>query len=226
MRQLNTFGEIKSVIFCLLKEETMWNTLNQVADIRTGYTFRGRIFEIPDGNVHILQIKDLRKQYSALNQTELNAKDLPKIYWQGSKTILLSRNSIILPSRGEHYNAVLFNEEAHVVPTSQTMVITTKSPAALPSYICWAINQKETQQYLRCESRGSNIPLLSKSSLELLPIKIPSLPIQNKILNLQKLWKNEERLHKQLLENRENQLRGICRTLLKTHEAESQTNEQ
>lgn len=197
----------------------MWNILKQVANIRTGYTFRGKITETVDGNAHILQIKDLRRQYSELRMSELNAETLPKILWHGNQSTLLKSNSIVIPSRGEHYNAILFNQKIDVVPTSQTLVITVKTSGILPGFICWTINQRETQQYLHCESRGSSIPLLSKSSLELLPIQVPPLSIQNKILNLHNLWEDEEKTHRELLKNREHQLEGICQALLNKCEA-------
>ncbi len=207
------------------KQRNMRTILKKVADVRTGYTFRGKIEEADDGNVRVLQIRDLRKQFAESNRTELVAHELPLIHWNGGDSAMLKPGDIVLPARGEHYNAAIFpgakkvadSSPQQVIATSQLLIIKTTKDDVLPGFLCWTMNQPEVQHYLTSESKGTSIPLLSRKSLDMLTLSIPPMEKQKKIIELQKLWEQEQHLTKQLLTNRENMLKGMCKALLNEH---------
>lgn len=198
--------------------QPMTKTLNNIATIRNGHTFREKILDVADGGVHVLQIRDLRRQHTELNQTELQAESLPRIRWEentkGSTKGLLSQDSVVLPARGEYYKASVFNGSAKVVASSQLLVLTLKDKNVLPAFLCWTLNQPTAQHYLQNESKGTNISLLSIHSLGLMPIHIPPLATQRKIIALQQLWEHEQQLTRQLLNNRETMLQGMFQQLM------------
>ncbi|MBN4054018.1 restriction endonuclease subunit S [Haliea sp. AH-315-K21] len=192
----------------------MRKTLNSIANIRTGHTFREKIEELSDGNVRVLQIKDIRRQHTELKQTDILTTTLPHVNWSGNNKALLSIDSVVLPARGDYYKASTFKSSDKVIASSQLLIITLKDKSVLPAYLCWAINQKATQHYLNSESRGSNMPMLSTHSLGGMPIHIPSLTTQQKIVELQQLWQQEQQLTQQLIKNREIMLKGMFQQLL------------
>jgi restriction endonuclease S subunit len=192
----------------------MRTTLKNIADVRTGYTFRGRIEEAGNGNVHVLQIRDLRKQYTEFNRTELFAEELPLIHWDGSEKSMLQQGDVVLPARGDYYNAATYFGTEKVIATSQLLIIKTNKENVLPEFLCWAINQPKVQYRLVSESRGTNIPLLSRRSLDMLTLKVPPIEKQKKIIEIQRLWEEEQQLTKKLLTNRESMLKGMFKELM------------
>lgn len=187
----------------------MRKSLHSLADIRSGHTFRGRIPEDPRGEVRFVQIKDIK------GQTQLQSEHLPRTHWQGAaEPPLLSACDILLPARGEYYDAVVVDGAAPVVATSQFWVLTPRSRSIGSDYLAWYLNRPEARSYFLTHRTGTGIPMLSKNALGELPVPVPALEIQRRILALQQLWERERELTEQLLHNRKRMLAGIFQHLL------------
>ncbi len=189
----------------------MHKPLNTIADIRAGHTFRGRINEDPAGNIPVLQIKDLK------DQVMLTADQLPRINWQGAKEATTARaGDILLPARGEYYRASVLQGDEPVIATSQLFVLRLTSKDITPEYLNWYMNQRAAQNYFRTHRSGTSMPMLNKQSLGALPVAVPPLVTQEKIVSVQRCWEQEKQLTEQLLTNREKMLNGIFQQLLET----------
>ncbi len=183
-------------------------SLSTLATIRSGFPFRERVEHVDAGDVRILQIRDLR-----LNRV-LKAIDLPLVKSPRGRVTVLEPGDIIIPARGEHYRAVSFTLSEPTLASSQLLTLRVTSDTVLPSYLCWALNQPGPQHTLRNESRGTNMPLLTRQGLGAVQVPLPSLGTQQKIIDLQQLWEQEQQLTQQLLNNRETMLKGIFQQLL------------
>jgi restriction endonuclease S subunit len=183
-------------------------SLSSLATIRSGFPFRERIEHNNAGDVRVLQIRDLRLKLA------LNAADLPLIKSPKGRATLLQAGDIVIPARGEHYQAVNFTLPEPTLASSQLLTLRVTSDAVLSSYLCWALNQPKPQHTLRIESRGTNMPLLTRKSLGAVRIPLPPLATQQKIIDLQQLWEQEQQLTRQLLNNRERMLKGMFQQLL------------
>lgn len=194
--------------------------LSDVASIRSGFTFREKVEEVVNGDAHILQIKDARKAFDETNSFVLLPSALPTINWDGKGRAFLEAGDILLPARGEYSRAFYLAPESSakgtrpVIASSQFLILSVRIKALLPEYICWALNQSSAQNYLSQESRGSNISMLSVASVSQLKIPLPSVEIQNRIIQLNHAWEKEQQLSKMLLDNRECMLKGIYKQLL------------
>lgn len=187
----------------------MHKQLNAIADIRAGHTFRGRIDEDPAGNTPVLQIKDLK------DQAMLTADRLPRIKWQGAKAIMsVQPGDIVLPARGEYYLASVLQGDAPVIASSQLFVLHLTSKDITPEYLSWYMNQRVAQNYFLTHRSGTGMPMLNKQSLGALPVAVPSLATQEKIVSVQRCWEQEKQLTEQMLANREEMLKGIFQQLL------------
>jgi hypothetical protein len=72
-----------------------------------------------------------------------------------------------------------------------------------PPYLCWYLNQPPVERYLvRHSGRGVHMPVVRRSVLEKLDIPLPKLEIQNKIVELEALRREEEELFNRLAEKR------------------------
>lgn len=189
----------------------MHKLLNTIADIRAGHTFRGRIDEDPAGNIPVLQIKDLK------DRAMLTADQLPRINWQSAKAITnVQLGDIVLPARGEYYRAAALQGDEPVIATSQLFVLRLTSKDITPEYLGWYMNQRVAQNYFLTHRSGTSMPMLNKQSLGALPVVVPPLATQEKIVSVQRCWEQEKQLTEQLLTNREKMLNGIFQQLLET----------
>lgn len=197
--------------------------LGEVADIRTGYTFRGKIEEVaPEtGNAHIAQIKDARKIWEDTQSTVVTANQLPLIFWDGKPQAFIQPESVLLPSRGGYFRALYLaaSDEAAlpVIASSQFLVIK-PSAAVLAEFLCWSLNRPKVQRNLLESSQGSNIPMLNSTSVKQLQIGIPPLETQQKILHLNRLGEEEQKLTQALLKNRELMLQCVFQQLINGEE--------
>lgn len=206
-----------------MRKTTRIKALGDIAEVRTGFTFREKIGELStSGNAHVAQIKDVRGTLEATNTTALRAHQLPKIQWQGKDKAFVSPGAVLLPSRGAkggYFRASCLMQdpqsELPVVVTSQFLVITPK-PGILPEFICWSLNRPEMQHVLSqgAGSQGTSLVMLNTKAAKSLELTVPDMTIQQKIVHLNELWEKEQQLTQALLNNRETMLQGMFQQLL------------
>ncbi|OOV88797.1 restriction endonuclease subunit S [Oceanospirillum linum] len=202
---------------------THQKSLAEIASIRTGYTFRGKVTELTEGgNAHIAQIKDARSSWEATNRSTLGADQLPRIQWDGKDKAFVGAGSVILPARGSkggyfRASCITQNNDALPLVVSSQFLIITPNDAVLPEFLCWSLNQPALQYWLAegAGSQGSSIVMLTAKMAKELTLDIPSLETQQKILHINQLWEQEQELTKALLKNRETQMQGMFQQLLK-----------
>jgi len=186
-----------------------YTELDNLAQIRSGYPFRGSVRHDPSGNIRVLQIRDLRQAET------LNAEALSQVMAPHKHSVhLLQPNDIVMPARGDHRNAVSFTLTEPTIPSSHLHTIRVTSPDVLPGYLCWALNQSEPQHAMRNQARGTAMPMLTRRSLGSIKIPVPTLTTQRRIVELHELWQRERTLTQQLLTNREHMLSGMIQQLM------------
>lgn len=201
-------------------------SLGDIADIRSGYTFREGVDEVSSNSqadAHVVQIKDVRNIWERTNTPLIQAQQLPLIRWEGSNKAFASPSSVLLPARGAkggYFRASYLSSDQQgqlpVVVSSQLLIITTKQ-GVLPEFLCWSLNRPAMQYWLSegAGSQGTNIVMLNTKVAKELKLEIPTLATQEKILYLNKLWEQEQQLTQALLKNRETMLQGMFQNLLK-----------
>lgn len=183
--------------------------LNNLADIRTGFTFREAIKEEPESGLRMLQIADIKT--SVLNE----CSTLPEIHWSPNKPPqTLKPNDIVIVARGANNRAAIYKAPDQVIPTNQLMVVTCTSNDLLPDYLCWLLNYNVIKRQLIEARTGTNIPSLKKGDLQLLEITLPPIAIQQKILEINELGQKELETLQQLQHNTETMLNGMFSKLL------------
>jgi restriction endonuclease S subunit len=92
------------------------------------------------------------------------------------------------------------------------------STALLPTFLAWQINQTPAQGYFSRLAQGSVLRNIKKSELATLPVVIPPLETQQKIIAVDQLTKKETQLLAALVDNRRQMMNTIARQTLSTHE--------
>lgn len=194
-------------------------SFGDIARIRLGYTFRGKIEEVSseEGNAHIVQIKDTRKIWDETQSMPIAADQLPYIQWDGKSSAFIEPGSVLLPARGGFFRASLFvdseSSKYPVIATSQFLILQ-PVPTVLPEFLCWSLNQSRTQYELSEASQGTNIQMLGVATVEQLKLSIPSIDVQRNVLHLHQLWEQERKLTFALLKNREIELQAVFQKLI------------
>lgn len=187
----------------------MKKRLRDIAEIRSGYQFRGKVSTDEDANVMVVQIKDIDDRFSVRTHDLVSVKvDKPEPY-------LVSQGDVLFLSRGHRqYAAVVSEHVQDTIATGYFFILRPTTKLVQTEFLAWSINQPEFQEELRPFMRGSHMPLVSKTDFQDLMITLPTLAVQEQILQLQNLFDRERELTSALLQKRGELVQAISRLLL------------
>lgn len=150
-------------------------SLNDIVDIRTGYTFRYGVEGLASGTVAVIQTKDLSRLHK-LDQ-------LPHIDFQGDRHFLQA-GDVLLSARGSFTAAVPEISHRQMVATSSMFVLRPHTPVINPQYLAAYLNSATGQAVLRQIASSAYIPTITKQQLGQIPIPLPPLATQGLIAAL------------------------------------------
>lgn len=160
--------------------------LGEIADVRMGYPFRSRLEHDPQGNVIVIQMKDIDD--ANLLHTEGAIKVLlPK----GKEHHLLREGDLLFRSRGRSNGAALVADGIEPAVLSAPMLLI-RPRTVLPAYLCWFINFPSTQARLAAFAEGTSVQMISKGAIKDLDVPLPSLARQRRIVEIASLaWREQ-----------------------------------
>lgn len=176
----------------------MINIKEVLEELFSGYSFRSKVEHDPNGEVGVIQMKDLENDYTSINTNliKVDSKAIPSKY-------LLKQGDVLFISKGSNNHAVTFNMEQHVVAASAFFVLRPDPSKVIPEYLSWYLNQQTVQQYIKDNRAGTYIPNVNKSTVEGIQIMLPEKKLQEKIVKIDLLRNREYLLTNQLLTKRE-----------------------
>lgn len=186
--------------------------LKEIAHIRAGHPFRGRIESVPDGAARVIQMKDVDPErgvsWGELTVTELAGRKEPD--W-------LKPGDVLFAARGNRYYALLLDDVPFDTVLSPHFFHLTVKRAAevLPAFLAWQINQEPAQHYLQKSSHGSMVQAIGRQVLDDMPLANPPLSQQETVIKLQNAWRQEIQLFQALTENTQRTMTGIARQLMR-----------
>lgn len=165
--------------------------LHRVADIQTGYVFRSRITEAPNGALRVIRNTDLRMGHVSLQD---NVRvDIPD---RGNQW-RLRRGDILLRTRGQDTAVALIPKtpDEETIAAAPLTVIRVRQPETTDSaYLAWQIAQSDVQRYLNLAAQGSAIPTVNKRVIEQIPLHLPPIEEQRRIAEIATLSADLRRL--------------------------------
>jgi restriction endonuclease S subunit len=187
--------------------------LSDIATVKAGHAFRGKIPELSSGNGYVIQQRDINENgiinWTGLVRTEVTGRREPD--W-------LQPGDIIFSARGVKNIASCIDEiEKPVVCGPYYFLIHINlnvSAACLPAFIAWQLNQKNAQRTFAQTLEGTIQVSIRKSVLENIELDIPDIKKQHAIAELDKLTKKEQGILEALIDNRKQQMRSIASGLL------------
>ena len=183
--------------------------LRIIASVQTGHSFRSRLELDPDGNISVIQMKDLTED-NRLDDQELAQVDIKDLKAHHR----VEKNDIAFRSRGQTNTAALIDLNLkNAVIAAPLLRIRVESESIMPAYLCWFINQPASQSALQSKATGTAMRMIGKPALEDLEVILPSLEIQNKIITLNSLSTAEQKMMKALAEKKALLMEGILMRL-------------
>ena len=173
--------------------------LKDIADVRTGYSFRSKLEPDLEGNVLVVQLKEL----SAKNK--INISTAVKINMQDvSDNYLLQKDDLVFRSRGMDSTAAIMDITANNVILSAPFqrIRLHDTSKIIPEYLLWYINSKDAQFYFSANKTGTSVTMISTAVLADLPVIVPPVEIQKKIVEINTLSEKEIELQEELIKKK------------------------
>ena len=184
---------------------------NKLIDIISGHPFRGRVEAIPDGGVCVVQMKDVGEdeavRWRETVRTNLTGKKKPDY---------LQAGDVLLTARGSRNYAVCLEDVpcAAVCSPHFYLLRVKRGVLLLPAFLAWQLNQSPAQRYFDKSAEGSWQRSIRRPLLAALPLEVPEVVLQKKVLSVAALARREADTLKRLMENRERMLKSIAKDIL------------
>jgi restriction endonuclease S subunit len=173
--------------------------LDDIATINAGHPLRGSIENVSDGEVAVIQLKDVDLEHG------VSTNDIHHINLTGwKKPDYLQQGDIMFVSRGSKTFGVLVNTDLKdTVASPHFFIIRVRNTQTLqPDYLAWFINHIRAQQYFSKHSSGTSLKHVTRQTLENLPVIIPSLQQQELIVKLHHCQLKEKNLLLSIIEKK------------------------
>lgn len=158
--------------------------ISDLAVVRSGFAFRGKIQSRTDGDIHVFQPKDivdgkLSGSHALVQASDYNLKDH-----------LLRKGDILIPNKGTGLNSIVFNgDPAQAVASSSFFVVKVRTDLISSEYLFWFLNEPIVIEGLLKIVGGTTIPTLSKKDLENFEVMVPPKEIQKRIAELNEAFR-------------------------------------
>ncbi len=190
----------------LLYSDGMQNNIRKqikdISDVILGYTFRSSLKEQADGDVLVLQARNISEDII------IKDSDLMRVNLGNNRTNALAKNNdVVLSSRGSFKSAVIQTDSGTVVAASSIYLLRLKTNEVLPEYLAIYLNSNFAQKQINERITGVVINAMLRNDVKELKIIIPSLEVQKKIITIYFNGLSHQKLlrQKQLLTNQINQ---------------------
>lgn len=173
--------------------------LKNLVSLMAGHPFRGSIENDENGDVAVVQMKDVDRERG------LNIENLSKTDVSGRKNPdYLRCEDILFVGRGLRFYAVLVEtdlEQTVAAPYFFIIRVKEQQPI-LPAYLAWYINHERAQKFFAKHMAGTVLPQINRVTLEELPVIVPPLDVQQRIVSAHTCRLKEKALLERLIEKK------------------------
>lgn len=194
--------------------------ISQLVSLTAGHPFRSSIEDVPDGDVAVVQMKDVDPEHG------LNESNLYRVRLTGWKNPdYLKHGDILFIGRGHRMFAVLIERDLEsTVAGSHFFIIRVKKNEQFirPDYLTWYINHSRAQRYFSQHIAGSSLPHINRTTLENLPIIVPPLDVQERIVKAHMCRLKEKALLEKLIEKKKQLLDQLLNQTLQQYQEDNE----
>jgi restriction endonuclease S subunit len=192
--------------------------IKHIVSLMAGHPFRGSIEHTPDGDVAVVQMKDVDPEGG------LNDANLYRVQVTGrKKPDYLQRGDILFIGRGNRIYAVLVDRDLKGTvagPHFFILRVNQSNRSVMPDYLVWYINHNRAQRYFSQHVAGTSLPHINRTTLEDLPVIVPPLDVQQRIVNAHLCRLKEKALLERLIEKKRQFLDQLLEQTLEQYQEE------
>jgi restriction endonuclease S subunit len=173
----------------------MMTPLGNVADVSTGYAFRKKVQPEEGGDVVLVQLKDMDGAEGVSGTGTVTLRN------EGGKyeRYLLQQGDLLFQSRGSRHPVAIVGSGIRGIAATGLHTIRPNRGRVLPEYLAWWLNHAVSQDTLVSKvARGQYIPFVSKADLLEFLVPVPSLEVQKRIVEVDRLLRQERALRERL----------------------------
>jgi len=194
-----------------MKIQIQSDTVANLAEISAGYQLRFRPSEDKNGRVLLIQPRNINAERTAVNFNEVLRFEPARNY---SKALLKEGDVLFMGKGTAPFACAVYNMPTQSIAAGNFFILRPDEKRILPEYLAWMLNRKKIRETLLIASgAGVLMPVVRKKDLEDLKIPLPPLEMQKKIIELHRLMAEEKWLMRELAEQKELLIRGVCKKL-------------
>lgn len=156
--------------------------LDQVCEIQSGFTARGKLEESPSG-IPVLQLRDLNETtgWHSIVPGRFELDEVHARYFAGPGDVLFR-------SRGTNNTATAIPEDwQHLAAVVLPLILLKPNDIIRPAFLEWSINAPGAQRKLEKSIQGTALRMVPRNALAELQIDVPALATQDAILEAARL---------------------------------------
>lgn len=153
-----------------------------------GYPFRSRLQHEPDGDVVVIQMKDID------DASLIHAEGAVRVVLREAKQHHFLRPGDLLFGWRRRGDSAVQVPEAIGVAVLGAPLILIRPHGVLPAYLCWYLNAPATRFRLSPLAQGTAVRTISADALKTLEVPLPPMAVQRRIAEAAALFERERSL--------------------------------
>ena len=175
------------------------------AEIKSGYTFRERVVSVENGDIFVIQPKDLDNPcYSEMVKIPLS-KNMSKH--------LLKKGDILFSNRGTFFS-IVYDGKYPTIGSGGFFIVRINNKKVLPEYISLFLNSDMAQKVFLKIQESMTIPALTRNQVANIEIPLPPITKQEELIQFEDLQKKEYDLMQNLLSLKKQRFNAIIKGVL------------
>ena len=184
--------------------------IRDLAQIRAGYQTRKGVKTTPTGSHVLLQIRDFNEE-----RTEIDMSDLARVVPGAinEEQILRDGDVIFLAKGAKNFSFVPVGLPEPALVASYFFILRPGRKVS-PDFLAWFLNLESTKRLLsRLAGKGAHMPVVRRDILESLELPLPPLDTQQKVVELDRLMREQQALFTDLAEKQQTFITAACHQL-------------
>ncbi len=208
--------------YCVRNSSSMRKKITQIAQILSGYHPRKGVDDERIGTHCLLQIRDFNP-----TRTSIDFEDMALISPGDVRPeMCLQPGDVVFLAKGSQRFGYEIDRLTQPTLASGYFFVLRTTDEVIPGYLAWYLNQSPAQRHFqRFGTSGAHMPVVSRDVLGGLPIPMPDLGAQVKIVEMEQLARREQSLLKQLSEKKRTLATAACLRLAEQSTAPTRSQE-
>jgi len=187
---------------------------NVLKSLNSGFSFRSKITSDPEGDLAVIQMKDVNVEYLILQKDpdRISSEEIhPKYNLQKGDVLFLAKGSknVAITYQGQFDRAIA---------SSSFFVLRPRQEIISSEYLAWYLNSAFAEKHFMEHRAGTSTQNLNRPTLESLEIRVPEKKLQNLIANLNFLSWREYLLVNEINERRKTLMSNQILKILESYD--------